>query len=237
MSRLTRRELLGSVVLAACVPARAYPEPATMSAEDAFDHILLGAPDLDEGVRWVEERTGAKAKFGGVHPGRGTRNALVGLGKRHYMEILAPDPAQTTSTDERAEQLRGLTEPRIVGWAVGTTDIAETKRDAEASGLKTLGPSPGSRKRPDGRLLKWQTLFIVSNDPLTPFFIEWDPDSPHPSQDAPPAGTVLSLQFASARPDAFADTMKKLGIRTIVELAPPKITLQLKTAKGLVELS
>jgi hypothetical protein len=122
-------------------------------ATDAFDHILLGAHDLDVGIRWVEERTSVRARFGGNHPGAGTRNALLSLGTRHYLEIIAPDPAQPNAPDVR--ELRELSSPKIIQWAVHCEDIAAVKRMVEAARIKTVGPKSGSRQRPDGKLLRW----------------------------------------------------------------------------------
>lgn len=205
-------------------------------ARDAFDHILLGAADLDEGVRWVEERTGARAKPGGSHPGRGTRNALLGLGKRHYLEIIAPDPAQPNAPDERG--LRKLASPRIIQWAIHSDDIAAAKRLAEAAGVKTAGPQPGSRQRPDGKMLRWQTLGIESATPLVPFLIQWEPGSPHPSEDAPPLGAVQSLHFETPQPDELRRVLHGAGIEADIRQAgEPRIVLAVRTARGAIEMS
>src|SRR5579863_666599 len=81
-----------------------------------LDHILLGCGDLQSGIEFVEQHTGVRAAMGGVHPGRGTQNALLSLGTRRYLEIIAPDPAQHTD-NALAAKVQSLTEPRLVGWA------------------------------------------------------------------------------------------------------------------------
>src|SRR5437660_10826356 len=79
-----------------------------------LDHILLGCNDLERGIAFVEQHTGVRAAFGGVHPGRGTQIALLSLGTRRYLEIIAPDPQQTDSSSERNAELKKLAEPRLV---------------------------------------------------------------------------------------------------------------------------
>jgi hypothetical protein len=38
-----------------------------------MDHLVLGVPDLEQGIDLVEQKPGAR-NFGGRHPGRGTHN-------------------------------------------------------------------------------------------------------------------------------------------------------------------
>src|SRR4051794_18179472 len=89
--------------------------------ESAVDHLLLGVSDLDGGIAWLEQRTGVRAAIGGTHPGAGTRNALLSLGARHYLEIIAPDPAQSAYNFQI--DARPLSEPRLITWAAAMNDI------------------------------------------------------------------------------------------------------------------
>jgi hypothetical protein len=182
-----------------------------------LDHILLGCADLERGIAWVEERTGVKAAFGGVHPGRGTQNALLSLGERRYLEIIAPDPKQagTTGPQSSVERLGlpGLVEPRLVTWAAHPGNVAELAENLKKAGIAAEGPMPGSRKRPDGRLLQWKTLNLADDaGGLLPFFIEWSAESVHPSVDAVKGCSIAEFWVESPEPEKLKRRFDAIGI-------------------------
>ena len=109
------------------------------NARDAVDHLLLGAADLEAGIAWFEARTGVKAAIGGVHPGAGTRNALASLGDRQYLEIIAPDPAQSAFNFQI--DLRRLASPRLVTWAAAALTSMRRRRRHDKAGYKVFGPA------------------------------------------------------------------------------------------------
>ena len=202
-----------------------------------LDHILLGCNDLDAGIAFVEERTGVRAAYGGVHPGRGTRNALLSLGDRHYLEVIAPDPKQDSAASYAAHQLatiKQLTSPRPIGWAVHPPDVESLAKTLHERGVATQGPWPGSRARPDGRVLNWKSLNLSDDrQGLLPFFIEWNKDSIHPSEDAP-KGCRLE-HFAVAGPDVgdLQNTFRLLGIEVSIERADkPQLRACIAGPKG-----
>jgi len=176
-----------------------------------LDHILLGASDLESGIAFVQQHTGVAAALGGVHPGRGTRNALVSLGEKHYLEIIAPDPAQPGAPDHY--DLKKLTAPRLVGWAAHPGDLAAFAARLREAHLGFDGPTPGSRRRPDGRLLEWKTLNLHDNrEGLLPFFIEWSAGTVHPSVDAPPGCALLRFELSTPRSNELQRTCALLDL-------------------------
>jgi catechol 2,3-dioxygenase-like lactoylglutathione lyase family enzyme len=209
----------------------------------ALDHVIIGCSDLDGGIRFVEGHLGVRAAFGGVHPGLGTANALLSLGDRHYLEIMGPDPnAKDLAPEYAAEvaQLKALTSPRLVGWAVHRDDLDQFAQRLSVEGVATDGPTAGSRRRPDGKTLRWKTLALKSDpDNLLPFFIEWESSSIHPSQDAPAGCRIDSFAVAHPEPDAFRAQLKQLEL-TGLQVGPgaaPELRLRLASAKGTLTIT
>ena len=207
------------------------------SVPTLLDHILLGCNDLQRGIDFVEERTGVRAAFGGVHPGRGTQNALLSPGERRYLEIIAPDPKQNGPTSH--PQLATMTEPRLIGWAAHPGDLVAVAKKLGDAGVAFEGPAPGSRKRPDGGVLSWKTLTLKDDrGGLLPFFIEWSADSKHPSEDAPHGCKLDSFEAVSPSPDGLLRVFKTLGVEMpVVRGEKEHLLAKLSSSKGAFEIS
>jgi len=203
-----RRSFIAVVAGTAFAPLLTW---AAAEFPSLLDHFILGCDDLDRGINFVEKHTGVRAAFGGVHPGRGTRNALLSLGERKYLEIMAPDPAQQVTP--QIPRLRELKEPRIVGWAVHPIDMTQLAAHLHEAGVAFKDPQPGSRQRPDGKVLHWKSLTLIDDrNGLLPFFIEWSADSLHPSADAPKGCRLVHFGAVAPQPDDLAKLVTLLQI-------------------------
>jgi len=238
---ISRRRFLGLAAMAMTTHRIALGADNMPSVPADFDHILLGANDLDRGIDWMQERSGGHAIFGGVHPGRGTRNALLSLGPRRYLEIIAPDPQQasTTSGNDMANRLLAIQEPRLIGWAAYTNDLASLVQKAAAAGIAIENLRDGSRVRPDGKTLRWKS-FALKNDSggMLPFFIEWDHSSIHPSQDAPSGCTLQHFFIESPAVENVRSVAGKLGLEIEVKLAKaPVLHARIIGKRGAFEIT
>ena len=216
--------------------AEAFVE-SIVRAEIALDHLLLGIADLSQGIDWVQEQTGVRASMGGRHPGAGTRNALLSLGSRQYLEILAIDPEQIQA-GWMADLVRNVIIPRLVAWAVAVPEIDSVVRKAASAGYRIEGPNAGARLTPHGSELRWKTARINSDlGNVIPFFIEWDRGIVHPSEDSPPACRLERLEISHPEPSRVSEMLANLAISASVSLAnTPGITALIDTPKGQVRI-
>jgi hypothetical protein len=234
MRRVSRRAFSLAATGIFATPRWAWPGSGRVPK--SLDHIILGCNDLDAGVEYVYQRTGVRATAGGVHPGAGTKNALLSLGRLRYLEIIAPDPLQPASTDSR--HVASLKSPALVGWALHRRDLNNFASALQGDGVECVGPKPGSRARPDGTTLNWASLALKDdNNGVLPFFIEWDFHSLHPSMDAPAGCRLNDLWIATPNPPGMRALMAKLQLdvqirpskelRLAGSIAGPKGSLQL----------
>lgn len=218
--------LLAAVVLGSGSLSAAEP-PA-----HAIDHIGIGASDLDRGIAFVAERTGVTAVKGGVHPGRGTQNALMSLGGGSYLEIIAPVPGAKLFGQE--VELRKLATPKPVFFAVRSADLEATWRLLKESQFSLSAIDAGTRKRPDGTVLKWKTFDLTGRGlQAAPFFIEWDKDSPHPSTTSPGGCTLARLDVYDREAPTLTKLFRLLGVDVPIQESPaPALRLTLSCPRG-----
>jgi hypothetical protein len=181
---------------------------------------------------------GIRATPGGQHPGGGTRNALVSLGRASYLEIIGPDPAQPAPAQRRKFGIDELTTPRLVAWATATSDLHRVARDAARHGV-ALGPVTGaSRRTPDGALLAWTFTdpATVVADGIVPFFIDWGRTT-HPATTTTQAVQLVSLAAEHPDPSRVQAMLNDLGLELTVSKGPrPALIALIDCPRGRVEL-
>jgi hypothetical protein len=174
-----------------------------------LDHIILAGPALEPLEALLRERTGVTAVRGGRHLGHGTHNALAGLDRRSYVELLAPDPAQ--GGGPFAATIAHLDAPALHTWCALAGDAEEVIERARAAGLSARRERM-QRRRPDRSMLVWELVFIDGHPygPLLPFFIDWR-GSKHPAPSLPGGLQLASLVLTHPDPDGLGELLTRLG--------------------------
>jgi Glyoxalase-like domain len=231
MSRPYRWAILATLAMASDPKAAIPAEGPTVT----LDHVIVAVSDLDRGIAELTRRTGIAPVIGGRHPGRGTRNALLSLGPRTYLELLAPGD---DATEETRRLLGPYSEPTPIGWAIGTSDLPQSIAELRHRHIEVEGPADGSRVRPDGALLKWRTAQLGAlPGAWKPFLIQWSADSPHPATTAPGGCRLESLTVTDPSPERTQDVVQALGLSLqVARGAPAGIRLVLACPAGQVEL-
>lgn len=211
---------------------------SSVAALSRVDHLVYTVPDLDAAVEALEERLGIRAAPGGRHEGRGTRNALISLGERTYLEVLGPDPKGPAPERTRWFGVDARAMPRLAGWAAAGKDLQRIVEEAARAGVTLGAVQEGSRRRPDGVVLSWRFTdpTVVVADGLMPFFIHWG-DSSHPAASTPPGATLVGLRGEHPDPERVQGMLRAAGVALDVRAgAVPALIATLDTPRGRREL-
>jgi len=196
------------------------------------DHLIYAVPELTAAVADIEDRFGIRARTGGRHIGLGTHNALLALGPRTYLEIIAPDPAQPEPSRQRPFGVDDLSCGMLVGWALACDDIDRAVAEARIHGYDPGEPGDGQRVGPSGVVLRWRATGSALAGALVPFLICWG-DTEHPAGSAPPGLSLTSLQIEHPDPRSLAPVLAALGADIeVIPAAAPALVAQLSGPAG-----
>lgn len=186
-----------------------------------FDHLVVAAKELEQGVEYIRQQLGVDIPPGGVHPAMGTHNHLMRVGSDCFLEVIAinPDGAAVHSPrwyglDDPFVGNALARSPRLLAWVVNTDDIAGLLK---ASSFPFGVASPVSRGS-----LNWH--FGVPEDGrlpaagFLPYIIQWHTDV-HPAvtmQDK----NIRLLRFTIRHPYPrwLATVLEEIGALSCVEV-------------------
>jgi hypothetical protein len=146
-----------------------------------IDHVVRGVVDMDAAAAQMRAEFGLGSVVGGRHPGWGTGNRIVPLG-RTYIELIGIVDAEEAAGSPVGRGLAAWIAggDRWRSWCVATDDLDSV---ADRVGLSI---DHGSRVRPDGATLRWRSAGFLNTleNPSLPFFISWEiPPDLHPGGD------------------------------------------------------
>lgn len=206
-----------------------------------FDHIIIGAASLKQGVEYIQDALGVTLPPGGEHPLMGTHNHLMQLSANTFFEIIAINPAAAALNRPRwfglddpfvQQQLQG--QPQLLTWAVNHSDI----NTLVAQTAFNLG-EPQALSRGN---LNW--LFAVPDDGrllgggLIPYVLQWQTEH-HPAHAMPNLGCTLhSIKLYHPYPDWLMEVLTAIQADAFVEVhplnknTPPYLRVELETPSG-----
>ncbi len=152
---------------------------------------MICVPDLARAME-AYARIGFSIHPGGVHPGKGTQNAIA-FNQADYLELLA--------IRDRAEYVAGSPWPGLLDFIdaggglryviLQSDDLAADVAAMRSRGVDIGDAAEGGRRTPAGQDLRWKAAVLGKRDPLPLFFIQHltplaerrrqVPDSPHPN--------------------------------------------------------
>ncbi len=210
--------------------------------ETVLDHLIVGAATLADGIEYVAGITGVTPQPGGKHVAMGTHNALVRIGERVFLEVIAIDPEGVKPArprwfdlDNVALQAELTERPRLIHWVARTTDI---ERAAARCPVPLGAVHPMARGD-----YRWRITIPDDGKPpakgIVPTLIQWDV-AVHPADSLPEFGvSIAACAAAHPEPESIRDALAALGLSGVLPVTydpHARLAAMLRTPRGVVTL-
>lgn len=194
------------------------------------DHLVVGAPTLEQGAAWCAATLGVRPGPGGRHALMGTHNLLLAIGSggfpRSYLEIIAVDPQAPPPArrrwfdlDDPALRAALAARPRLIHWVARCDDVAGECAALAAAGVERGEVLAAERDTPRG-LLRWRIVVRADGarlfDGSLPTLIEWG--DAHPAEALAASPLQLESLSVGALPEAARQRLPA-GVATGAGLA------------------
>lgn len=143
----------------------------------AIDHLTIAVPDL-EGAIARYRALGFDVRPGGVHPGKGTHNAIA-FTEGDYLELLAiRDRVEYRAAARRpANTHAGLEEFVAAGGGIRCVVLQSDDLEADVAAMRARGVDvsevhEAGRRTPEGHEIRWKVAVPGPKNPLPLFFIQ-----------------------------------------------------------------
>lgn len=142
-----------------------------------IDHVMIAVPDLAAAMTQYRN-LGFDVYEGGIHPGKGTHNAIA-FNRDDYIELIAIrdrtefDAASAGSSSPDGGLAKFVEAGGGIRYvALQSDDLAADVAAMRARGVDVGDPAAGSRRTPSGQLLAWKVASLGPAYPLPIFFIQ-----------------------------------------------------------------
>ena len=210
----------------------------TLSAR--IDHLVLACANLGEGAAHLRERLGVEVQAGGRHLLMGTHNALLKLGPRSYLELIAIDPEGKATRprwfglDTPAVRQRMASRPFLLTWVASCSDVEAAAR---------LDPRFGEVIAASRGPFSWRITVpadgALSCDGVMPTLIHWDGEA-HPCDGLADAGCALrELELRHPEAPRLARLLASLQMQgpVVLRTSDAALAARIDTPRGVVDLA